>query len=344
MRGRPRLYWLAFKTQLIRAAPHNLRPNFKDISAGIDGLDAARCDVDGLRSRGVTRFLDLSRLNRRNIDDIDGNEGGMDDDGPRNDDDDGFPVEPPPTRRRLSESAEGDRPGLDLPGERSGLDSQPSALDIAGPPAIPEVEILYTSPRSRLSRAPSLAYSPTTMAGPNTPRIETDEEEPNVEPPHPGTVPNTPGRDPRAVQIDLLPHQDPHQPGHLKHYFQYDGNLIHHYQEQHQLLRGNLLVMDLNLILQWHHSMSLLVQQIDFDFSANDLINKRLRSLDPFDVVEINSNDPMTKMILDLPLVQLRAMCKPSTSPELKVNIYLMDGTVVMMEFSISLKTQWTSG
>ena len=218
MRGRPRLYWLAFKTQLIRAAPHNLRPNFEDISAGIDGLDAARCDVDGLRSRGVTRFLDLSRLNRRNIDDIDGDEGAMDDDGPRNDDDDddddGFPVEPPPTRRRLSESAEGDRPGLDLPGERSGLDSQPSALDFAGPPAILEVEILYTSPRSRLSRAPSLAYSPTTMAGPNTPRIETDEEEPKVEPPHPGTAPNTPGRDPRAVQFDLLPHQDPHQPGH----------------------------------------------------------------------------------------------------------------------------------
>lgn len=129
-----------------------------------------------------------------------------------------------------------------------------------------------------------------------------------------------------------------------KPYFQYDGNLIHHYQEQHQLLRSNLLVMDLNLILQWHHSMSLLVQQIDFDFSANDLINKRLRSLDPFDVVEINTNDPMTKMILDLPVVQLRAMCKPSTSPELKVNIYLMDGTVVMMELSISLKTQWTSG
>ena len=89
--GRPRLYWLAFKTQLIRAAPHHVRPNFEDISAGVDGLDAARRDVDGLRSRGVTRFLDLSRVNRRNIDDIDDDEEAMDDgDGPGDDGDDGF--------------------------------------------------------------------------------------------------------------------------------------------------------------------------------------------------------------------------------------------------------------
>ena len=213
--GRPRLYWLAFKTQLIRAAPHHVRPNFEDISAGVDGLDAARRDVDGLRSRGVTRFLDLSRVNRRNIDDIDDDEEAMDDgDGPGDDGDDWFPMEPPTTRRRLSEDAGDDRPVLDLTGERSGLDSQPSALDFAGPHAAPEVEILDTSPRSRSSRAPSLAYSPTTMAGPNTPRIDTDEEEPNVEPPHPGTVPNSPGRDPRALQPDSLQPQHPQQPGH----------------------------------------------------------------------------------------------------------------------------------
>ena len=103
--GRPRLYWLAFKTQLIRAAPHHVRPNFENISAGVDGLDAARRDVDGLRSRGVTRFLDLSRVNRQNIDDIDDDEEAMDDDQPG--DDDGFPIEPPTSRRRLTNLGRG---------------------------------------------------------------------------------------------------------------------------------------------------------------------------------------------------------------------------------------------
>ena len=73
-----------------------------------------RRDVDGLRSRGVTRFLDLSRVNRRNIDDIDDDEEAMDDgDGPG---DDGgrlvFQWSPPTTRRRLSEDAGDDRPVL----------------------------------------------------------------------------------------------------------------------------------------------------------------------------------------------------------------------------------------
>eukprot|EP00435_Cladocopium_sp_Y103_P055307 s1238_g18.t1 len=113
--GRPRLYWVAFKTQLIRAAPHHVRPNFENISADLDGLDAARRDVEGLRSRGVTRFLDLSQANRRNIDD----EEAMDDDDDAKDG--GLPeiLEPPTSRRRFNPDAEGDRPGLELPGVRS---------------------------------------------------------------------------------------------------------------------------------------------------------------------------------------------------------------------------------
>eukprot|EP00435_Cladocopium_sp_Y103_P011780 s1452_g3.t1 len=48
--GQPKLYWLGFKTQLIRAAPHHVRPNFENISADIDGLEAARRDINGLKS------------------------------------------------------------------------------------------------------------------------------------------------------------------------------------------------------------------------------------------------------------------------------------------------------
>eukprot|EP00435_Cladocopium_sp_Y103_P073460 s421_g43.t1 len=118
--SQPKLYWLGFKTQLIRAAPHHVRPSFEDISSGIDGLDAARRDVEGLRSRGVTSFLDLSRV-------------------------------PPTTRRRLMEDTGDDRPGLDLPAMRSG--SQPSAVDFADPSVAPGA--VNESPRSRSNRAQS---------------------------------------------------------------------------------------------------------------------------------------------------------------------------------------------
>ena len=42
---------------------------------------AARKAVAELKSRGVTRFLDLSRANKRNFDEVSSDEEGMDDDG-----------------------------------------------------------------------------------------------------------------------------------------------------------------------------------------------------------------------------------------------------------------------
>ena len=90
--------------------------------------------------------------------------------------------------------------------------------------------------------------------------------------------------------------------------------------------------------------MNLLDQKIDFDFNANDLINKKLRSLALFDVIEININDPMIEIYLEMLMVQLKAMGRPSTSLELKENIYLTDGTATMRASSTSLKTPWTIG
>ena len=132
--GRPRLYWVAHRTQLIRAAPHHVRPDFTDLQVAIDGLQAARHDIAGLKSRGVTRFLDLGRLNRRNIDDVDDDEEGMQDDAPDDgeDGDGGDPQEPPSTRRRT-----GDHPGVDLdlpPGDQPDLDFLPVPEPIADPP------------------------------------------------------------------------------------------------------------------------------------------------------------------------------------------------------------------
>ena len=61
-----------------RAAPH-VRPDFRDISAGLEGLREAKKGIDGLRSRGVIRFIDLDLANRRHIDEVEPDEEGLQD-------------------------------------------------------------------------------------------------------------------------------------------------------------------------------------------------------------------------------------------------------------------------
>ena len=71
-RQQPTTYWIVHKTQLICCAPHHVRP---DESSARQYHEVLR----NLKSRGVTRFMDLNRLNKRNIDDIDSDE--QEDDG-----------------------------------------------------------------------------------------------------------------------------------------------------------------------------------------------------------------------------------------------------------------------
>ena len=66
----PKVYWLAYKTQLIRAAPHHVRSDYQSTEHAIEDIQLAKREIQGLKSRGVTRFLDLSMLNRNNVDDI----------------------------------------------------------------------------------------------------------------------------------------------------------------------------------------------------------------------------------------------------------------------------------
>ena len=106
--GKPSVYWLAFKTQLIRCAPHHVRPDFTNSSQTLLGnLQDAKRHLQDLKSRGVTRCLDLNVSNKKNIDDIDDEEqedAPMDfdfDGGPPPDDPD-EPQEPPRQRRRLA--------------------------------------------------------------------------------------------------------------------------------------------------------------------------------------------------------------------------------------------------
>ena len=90
--GMPYVYWLAHKTQLIRATPHHGRPEFNHLeNTAIDNLEDANRVLQSLKSRGVTRFIDLDKVNRQNLLDIDEHEEEEDLD------------EPDSKRRRLDE-------------------------------------------------------------------------------------------------------------------------------------------------------------------------------------------------------------------------------------------------
>ena len=68
---RPKVYWIAHKSQLLRCAPHHVRPEIgKSVSTTLGDLQAAKDLAKQLKSRGVTRFIDLEVVNKRNIDDI----------------------------------------------------------------------------------------------------------------------------------------------------------------------------------------------------------------------------------------------------------------------------------
>ena len=60
-----------------------MRPDFRHHEAStLDGLAEARKEVASLKSRGVTRFVDLNRVNKRNVEEIQSDEEEFPDAGP----------------------------------------------------------------------------------------------------------------------------------------------------------------------------------------------------------------------------------------------------------------------
>ena len=90
-------YWLAYKSQLVRAAPHHVRGDILGPQHVLDDMQAALNTVRQLKSRGVTRYYDLRRANRQQLDDVEEDEQQDDPDGPLHDEAD----EPPRHRLRL---------------------------------------------------------------------------------------------------------------------------------------------------------------------------------------------------------------------------------------------------
>lgn len=125
----------AHKTQLIRAAPHHVRPDFTAIEdTAVENLKDATAtflfNSSQLKSRGVTRFADLNRANKQDLLDVEEHEEEM---------------TKALKRRRLAETLEND----DL-AEASGTPSFPAPADeppemastgpaIAAPPVAPEL-------------------------------------------------------------------------------------------------------------------------------------------------------------------------------------------------------------
>ena len=100
--GNASIYWICHKTQLLRRAPHHVRLDFRTISKNvIDNLQEAKDVLRGAKSRGITMFLDLNKLNRQHIDSINEDEEMISDD----EADDYIPEA---KRRRLAELAETD--------------------------------------------------------------------------------------------------------------------------------------------------------------------------------------------------------------------------------------------
>ncbi|CAK9008681.1 unnamed protein product [Durusdinium trenchii] len=85
-------------TQLLRCAPHHLRPALeKETDTLINGIQEAKKAMSELKSRGVTRLLDLNVANRRRIEDLESEEEEMEQEMEEEEED----LQPPVQRRRL---------------------------------------------------------------------------------------------------------------------------------------------------------------------------------------------------------------------------------------------------
>ena len=127
---RDRWHWLAFKTQLIRCAPHHVRGDIYGAETMVDDLKFALNTVRSLKSRGVTRFYDLGSVNKRSLDDVESDEQMDDPDGELADSE--HEMSPPSRRPRLLPPVPETslNPDVDVPGS---VEYSPDELPLAPP-------------------------------------------------------------------------------------------------------------------------------------------------------------------------------------------------------------------
>ena len=178
--GKPSLYWISHGTQLLRCAPHHVRSDFRSADTVVGGLVEARRAVAELKSRGVTRFLDLNRVNKRSIEDVDEDE--------EADEGEDLGIVEPPMRRRRAGDTEPSSGALDL-GNDGDLaepeDYSPSIAPADDLPAVPPALPPAVLPAG--NEIPDDDTIPT-EPGEDTPVNVDDETEPGLEP----SIPSSP--------------------------------------------------------------------------------------------------------------------------------------------------------
>ena len=182
--GKPHLYWIAHGTQLLRCAPHHVRADFRTADTVIGGLVEARRLVSQLKSRGVTRYLDLERVNKRNIEDVD------EDEEADGEEETGDIPQPPLRRQRLD-----DLPSMDFDlGDDEHLPEPPDDTYSPSYAPVPEQAEDVVIPDDPLNE--DLDTIPT-EPGEETP-LNSNETEPGLEPSIPPSVPDSPGSTTRS--------------------------------------------------------------------------------------------------------------------------------------------------
>ena len=195
--GKVLMYWIAFKSQLIRCAPHHVRGDVLGREHAADDLQEALRTVQQLKSRGVTRYFDLQRVNKRRLEDVEDSEQedrpGEDLDSGDEDDGGGPPARRPRLMLPEQDQQEGAEPAVASNGEDPAEDHSPFLPLPIPEPELPPVPDLG----SPMTYTPSLA--PTSPAAGSLP-------EPAAEPMREITPQEEPARSPtRSPKPELDP-------------------------------------------------------------------------------------------------------------------------------------------
>ena len=208
---RVHVYWLAYKTQLIRCAPHHVRADIKGSQHALDDVQSALTTVRQLKSRGVTRYYDLHQLNKSNLVDVDSDAHMDDPAGDLIEDESDHELSPPRQRPRL------------LPPDTEATPEPTRGVPPADAPQqlheLPMVDLEDYTPTSRADGSPQAsAPGPFEMmpAAPTTPQPEGPAAPPPL-PRVPGSIASIsePSEEPPARTAPQTPvdAQSPNQQG-----------------------------------------------------------------------------------------------------------------------------------
>ena len=197
---RVNVYWLAYKTQLIRCAPHHVRADVKSSGHALDDVQKALTSVRQLKSRGVTRYYDLHHLNKRNLAEVETDEHAEELHGDVMEEDSDHEMTPPRRRPRLLP------PGVEPP-QASETAAAPTSMPpgiSSAAPAVPSAEEYEpTSP----AHTEQQDIAPPAAAADTNDAAAADTQTPGLLPRVPSSISiSEPSEEPPAISAAPTPH------------------------------------------------------------------------------------------------------------------------------------------